>query len=163
MSNAASFQSIPETKGTSSQTVINSLPIGMSATDVDNFLERKWNGIYPVVPLIHGFCFCLKRDVIDVIGTFDEEAFPHGYGEENDFCFRASDAGFDLAVATNTYVFHAKSKSYSDEERARYMAEGTEAIIRKHSRHRLKSAVAFMEGNPILWTIRDQASSLFMR
>ena len=41
----------------------------------------------------------IKRKVVDSIGYMDEEAFPIGYGEENDFCLRASKANFKLLKA----------------------------------------------------------------
>ncbi|MGY3446635.1 MULTISPECIES: rhamnan synthesis F family protein [unclassified Bradyrhizobium] len=161
LSNAASFQSVPSTKGTVGQTAINPLPVDMTVEDLDQYLEANWNGIYPLTPLVHGFCLCVRRTVLDAIGEFDESAFPFGYGEENDFCFRAADAGFELAVATNTYVFHAKSKSYSDAERTKYMEAGAEALFKKHSRGRVKSAVKFMEDNQVLNEVRLLAAKLF--
>ncbi|MDF9843624.1 MULTISPECIES: hypothetical protein [unclassified Paenibacillus] len=41
----------------------------------------------------------VKREVIDKIGYFDQETFSEGYGEENDYCIRAKNAGFKLKVA----------------------------------------------------------------
>ena len=40
---------------------------------------------------------------IERIGYFDEENFPTGYGEEDDFSLRAVDAGFMLAFVPNAY------------------------------------------------------------
>lgn len=53
--------------------------------------------------LVHGFCFGLIREVMNRVGLFYEDSFPNGYGEENDYCFRAADAGFSLVIATHTY------------------------------------------------------------
>ncbi|MEM7668439.1 MAG: glycosyltransferase, partial [Pseudomonadota bacterium] len=39
---------------------------------------------YPFVEQINGFCIGLSRAVLDTVGLFDEDAFPMGYGEEND-------------------------------------------------------------------------------
>ncbi|MCP3476610.1 glycosyltransferase [Bradyrhizobium sp. CCGUVB1N3] len=161
LSNAASYQSVPSVKGAVGQTAINPLPEGMTVHDLDQHLEASWNGIYPLTPLVHGFCLCIRRAVLEAIGEFDESAFPFGYGEENDFCFRAADAGFELAIATNTYVFHAKSKSYSDAERTKYMEAGAEALFKKHSKRRVKAAVKFMEENPLLNSVRSLAAALF--
>ena len=163
LSNAASFQSVPAIKGTVTQTAINPLPNGMTVDEVDSFFENIWDGVVPITPLVHGFCLCFRRDVLKKVGSFDEDAFPFGYGEENDFCFRAADAGFDLGIMTNTYVFHAKSKSYSDSERVKYMDNGAQALFRKHSKRRVKNAVSFMEKNSYLEKLRLKSRELYDR
>ena len=40
------------------------------------------------------FALCSKDKVFDTIGYLDEENFPKGYGEENDFCLRAHECKF---------------------------------------------------------------------
>lgn len=109
----------------------------------------------PFVPLVHGFCLSITADVINEIGYFDEEHFPRGYGEENDFCFRAENAGFILAIALDTFVFHAKSKSYVSNERVTYMRDGMSNFVAKHGAERIASAVKFMEENPHLQYMRN--------
>ncbi|MCP1845647.1 GT2 family glycosyltransferase [Bradyrhizobium sp. USDA 4524] len=161
LSNAASSQSVPSTVGTTSQTAINQLPPGMTAEDMDLLLERIWDGRIVRTPLIHGFCFCVKRSVFERIGFFDEQNFPRGYGEENDFCFRAADAGCDLGVLTSTYVFHAKSKSYAESERKELMTNGMASLIRKHTKSRVSRAVATMGAQPRLKSLQDHVQRLF--
>ncbi len=161
LSNAASYQSVPSVSGTASQTAINPLPTWMSVSDMDMFLERRWDGDVVRTPLVHGFCFCVKRDVFEKIGLFDEENFPLGYGEENDFCFRAADAGFDLGVLTSTYVFHSKSKSYGVQERERLMGEAMAALTRKADAARIARAVDMMQMQPALIAAREAVASLF--
>jgi len=131
---------------------------------MDRWCEEWTVGsILPKVPLIHGFCFGIKRQVMDRIGLFDEENFPDGYGEENDYCFRATDAGFDLAVATHTYVFHAKSQSYPADERIRLMSAGMTALKAKHGAERVERAVLTMNSNPILQVFRDRTRTRYHR
>ena len=161
LSNAASTQSVPSTKGTVAQTAINPLPPGVTPADMDEYFESHWNRQVVRVPLVHRFCFGVKRAVFDAVGLFDEESFPHGYGEENDFCFRAADAGFDLAVLTNTYIYHAKSKSYSDHERTRLMTQGMDALIRKHSLQRIERSLATMNAQPALKEARELAQKFY--
>jgi GT2 family glycosyltransferase len=89
---------------------------------------------FPRVPFINGFCFAIKREVIDKIGYLDEIAFPRGYGEENDYCLRTLKAGMQLAVADQCYIFHAKSKSYNHQRRAELSKLGGQALQAKHGR-----------------------------
>jgi len=161
MSNAASFQSVPDVEGSVGQTAINSLPGGYSFEDMDRICAAWSAPVLPSVPLVHGFCQLIHRDVITATGGFDEDAFPHGYGEENDLCFRAADLGFDLRIATDAFVFHRKSASYSDaERRARLMREGAAQLKRKHSEGRVARAVHIMRGHALLERMRTQARAL---
>ena len=164
LSNAGGPQSIPNHLGDATQTAINELPEHISVEGMDRWCEEWTVGsILPKVPLIHGFCFGIKRQVMDRIGLFDEENFPDGYGEENDYCFRATDAGFDLAVATHTYVFHAKSQSYPADERIRLMSAGMTALKAKHGGERVERAVLTMNSNPILQVFRDRTRTRYHR
>ncbi len=115
LSNAASHQSVPSSRNLINQTAVNILPQGTSIDMINAECESlSENAVFPYVPLIHGFCMGIKRNVIKRIGVFDEKNFPRGYGEENDFCLRASNAGYLLRISLDTYIYHAKSKSFTD-------------------------------------------------
>jgi GT2 family glycosyltransferase/glycosyltransferase involved in cell wall biosynthesis len=60
-----------------------------------------------------GFCFYMRRAVIEEIGALDAEAFKLGYGEENDFCMRAIAAGYKNVIAGDVFVYHTGSVSFS--------------------------------------------------
>lgn len=158
LSNAASHQSIPSHQSANGQTAVNALPPGYSPQDM-NALCEQWApyGFYPQVPLAHGFCIGVTRDLLTSIGGFDEESFPHGYGEENDLCLRAADAGFGLVIAVTTFVYHSKSKSYPTDTRLKLMAEGSETLHRLHGNGRVGRAVKAMQHNPVLQKFRDLA------
>lgn len=64
------------------------------------------------VPTGVGFCFYMRRAVIDAVGPLDAETFGRGYGEENDFCMRALKAGFSNVLAHDVFVFHSGSVSF---------------------------------------------------
>ncbi len=163
VSNAASHQSIPEHRGSGDQTAINDIPPWLTPEDMNRYCEQ-WTAahVLPRVPIVHGFCIGITREVLDKIGLFDDNSFPRGYGEENDYCFRATDAGFSLVVATHTFVFHAKSKSYSNPVRISLMKEGSQTLSRLHGRARVLRAVRSMEANPLLEDLRKKAKSLYL-
>lgn len=164
MSNAASWQSVPSNFGLQEgQTVINPLPEGATPDDLDAFLEARLPARPARVPLVHGFCLAFRRTVYEQLGGLDEAAFPDGYGEENDFCLRAADAGFGLGVAINAYVYHAKSKSYSDDRRAALMRQGAAALEGKHSPQRVVEAVSVMTASLPLRTARFAVRRLYER
>lgn len=157
LSNAASTQSVPHFKSGPKQTAVNLMPPGVVPEDFSKVLLQAMNmDSPPFVPLVHGFCMTVKSDVIDVIGLLDEDLFPNGYGEENDYCFRADDAGFILAVAVNAFVYHRKSVSYSDNElRVKFMNSGMTELVKKYGSKRIEYSVAYMEANPVLMKARE--------
>lgn len=59
----------------------------------------------------------IRRQVLDAVGLFDVAAFPQGYGEENDFCQRASACGWRHLIAGNVHVAHARSLSFGSDRR----------------------------------------------
>ncbi|ROP64000.1 glycosyltransferase family 2 protein [Curtobacterium sp. PhB115] len=65
-----------------------------------------------VSPVAMGFCFLIRREVIDRYGLFDE-VFSPGYGEENDFCLRINEHGFTSVLANRALVLHTGSTSFS--------------------------------------------------
>lgn len=137
LSNAASWQNVPMLLDANNQFAVNELPQGFAPEDMVEVVLRSSHHVYPKVPFVNGFCFMIAREVIDKVGLLDEERFPTGYGEENDYCIRAADAGFELAIADDTYVFHAKSKSFGHETRKVYSKNGSETLKAKHGKERV--------------------------
>ncbi len=133
LSNAASWQNVPKLRDESGGFAVNELPAGMTADDMARLVAQVSDRRYPRLPFVNGFCFMIRRAVVDAIGYMDEENFPVGYGEENDYCIRAMDAGFELAIADDVYVFHAKSKSFGHERRKELSEQGTASLKRKHT------------------------------
>ncbi len=67
---------------------------------------------YPDLPTAVGFCMGISRRALDSVGCFDEERFGRGYGEENDFCMRASEHGFRNVLCDDTYIVHRGGSSF---------------------------------------------------
>ncbi len=95
----------------------NPKPEGVSYDDHAAAILNSTKECHPVaVPTGSGFCFYIRRALINEIGLFDEEAFPRGYGEENDFCMRGLRAGWGHVISPYAYVFHVRSASFGDEK-----------------------------------------------
>ena len=77
-------------------------------------LERN-AGRYVEVPTGHGFCMLIREETLQAVGHFDP-AFGRGYGEENDFCQRASDLGYAHVAAAGVFVRHRGSLSFGGEK-----------------------------------------------
>ncbi|MEM7498890.1 MAG: glycosyltransferase [Pseudomonadota bacterium] len=161
LSNAGGWQSIPELPNPGRQEpTIPSDPAVIEAVyaHCTGYRERFE---YPIVEQINGFCIALRRTLIETVGGFDEESFPMGYGEENDLTFRALDAGFLCAVAIDCFVYHAKTKSYSADQREKYNKAGQSTLHRLHGKARVMNAVKSTQRNMILAAIRKDAREVF--
>ena len=87
------------------------------------------------------------------LGLFDEAAFGKGYGEENDFCRRAADAGWRNVLCEDAFVAHVGGQSFSplglkpgDESMRRLLA--------KHPRY-LEIVSDWIERDPLAERRRD--------
>ncbi len=141
ISNTASWQSVPDIFEAQGDWADNSLPAGMTVAEMGELAAHYSGHLYPHIPFMNGFCLMLKRDLIQQIGYLDEENFGDGYGEENDYCLRARRAGWDLAVADDTYIYHAQSKSYSHERRKALVERSDKALSAKHGQAPISDGV----------------------
>ncbi|TPL73974.1 glycosyltransferase [Mesorhizobium sp. B2-3-13] len=156
LSNTASWQSVPLTME-DGDWALNSLPEGMDVNSMAMRVAECSPRAYPKVGFLNGFCILLRRSLIEDIGYFDEVAFGDGYGEENDYCLRASGAGWLLAVAEDTYVYHAQSKSYSNERR-RKLVERSDQMLREKHDSRILLSLDATRGNLGLAAMRARIS-----
>jgi hypothetical protein len=106
----------------------NAMPPRWTLEDTVRALWLGAGHAYPALPTGNGFCMYIRRSVIDAVGILDEAAFPQGYGEENDFCQRASARGLRHVIAGNVYVRHARSASFGHERRAQLGAVGMSVL-----------------------------------
>lgn len=78
---------------------------------------RTWKEVHPflprqqVIPTGAGFAMLIKRSVIDQYGLFDPVYSP-GYNEENDFCQRINQYGFNIMMANHAFIYHYESRSF---------------------------------------------------
>ena len=96
----------------------NPLFLGLSVDDIDAVFSSL-PACQVDVPTGVGFCMFIRREALNDVGMFDEKAFGLGYGEENDFCMRASALGWRHVTCTNVFVFHDGGVSFSTEKKER--------------------------------------------
>lgn len=113
----------------------NPLPAGVTEVAYARAFRQRSLGLYPLVPTGNGFCMFVNRACVDDIGPFDAEAFPRGYGEENDFCMRAGRAGWANLIDDRTYVFHDRSKSFGD-AKTDLMAAGRRVVDERYPEYK---------------------------
>lgn len=81
------------------------------------------------IPTGIGFAMAMNRNFIDQIGGFDP-AFGRGYGEEVDWCQRASASGGRHVLAANLFVGHEGGASFPSEEKHRRL-RASAALLRQ--------------------------------
>ncbi|ABA58638.1 Glycosyl transferase, family 2 [Nitrosococcus oceani ATCC 19707] len=103
--------------------------------------------IYPDIPTGVGFCLYIRRALIHQVGLFDEDAFGRGYGEENDLCLRAAQAGFRNVLCSDAYVAHVGGCSFGQEKSA--IGEKQMAVLlNKHPTY-LEQVDRFIKQDPL--------------
>jgi len=159
LSNTASWQSIPnfEENGDWAK---NQLPEGVSLEQYAKWINENSTRLYPEMPFLNGFCLLIKRKVIEEIGLFDEDNFGPGYGEEDDFILRARKRGWKAALADDTYIYHAQSKSYSNERRKTLSALAGKKLINKHGEELILNGIDYCLNSLVLEGIRARAKVL---
>lgn len=105
LSNAATILSYPATL------CENRLPADGEVVHWDALCKAIGSPLVEI-PTGIGFCMAVSRACLDQIGVFDEERFGHGYGEENDFCLRATAAGWRHVAAPGLFVWHRGGASF---------------------------------------------------
>jgi len=88
------------------------LPFGRSLDEIDAACQAANAGRAVDVLTGVGFAMYIRRDCLDAVGSFDTETFGAGYGEEVDFCLRASARGWRHVLACDTFVYHAGEVSF---------------------------------------------------
>lgn len=86
------------------------------AREVDRRAAVCNSGMTVDIPVGVGFCMFIRRQCIEEIGLFDAATWGRGYGEEVDFCLKASSHGWRHVAALDTFVVHRGNVSFGDEK-----------------------------------------------
>ena len=125
----------------------NPVPAGLSIDDFARLVEARSRREYPRLPTGVGVCLYVKRRVIDEVGSFDEDAFGLGYGEENDLCMRATKRGFVHVLDDATFIFHEGHRSFGATREQRLLA-GERALRQRHPEY-IPTIAAFIREDPL--------------
>ena len=98
------------------------------------------------VPTGNGFCLYMRREAIDATGLLDDSKFPRGYGEENDWCMRASDLGFRHLIALRAYVHHVNAASFGASSKTELVRSARAVLDESHPDYGLQIRRAFEDG-----------------
>ena len=106
LSNNAEIASVPKI------CTNNTMPLNIETRAM--VCAQTTSPIFPEIPTGVGFCMYITRTALNKIGYFDAQTFGHGYGEENDFCCRATAAGLKNIICDTAYAAHIGNQSFSE-------------------------------------------------
>jgi len=125
----------------------NAIPHDLSLSELDNIFSSVNAGVAIEIPTAVGFCMYLRREVLQEIGLFDADLFGRGYGEENDWCLRASSAGYRHLLCADLFVYHAGGASFGNDTENLKRAASDELSL-KYPEYE-KFIATFVEEDPI--------------
>jgi len=132
-------------------TRINPLPWKATVDEID-LCFQKFNSLASIdVPSGVGFCMAISRKALDDISDFDE-AYNPGYGEETDFCLRATKVGYRNVIAPDVFVFHRNSGSFDNSKTQNLKRRNALRILRSHPQYQKFLDEFFSAGEATLLT-----------
>lgn len=127
--------------------VENALPAGHTAESFGRLVEERSLRVTPEIPTGVGFCLYLAREALEEIGLLDERAFGEGYGEEVDWCLRASSRGLTHVLDDATFVWHRGGGSFGREAVRR--AKASERLLARRHPGFLPRLARFLDEDPV--------------
>ena len=149
----------------------NELIFGLSVDELDSAFAGVVDADEVVpVPTTVGYCMYIRRDCLDDVGFLDEETFGRGYGEENDWCQRAEQAGWQNGHLLDCFVYHKGGVSFAEEQSPR-IARAMEILDKRYPDYHA-SIQAYISKDPAktarsqvllsLFALQDKPKILFI-
>ena len=111
--------------------VDNAIQVETDAAGLDRLAASCNAGRASDIPVGVGFCLFVSARSRDIVGLLDEQTFGRGYGDENDFCIRASRAGLRNVLAEDVFVYHVGEVSFGVPQ-AKRRVRGQAELVAKH-------------------------------
>jgi len=125
----------------------NPWALEIDARETDRLTACVNAGVTVDAPTGVGFCLYLRRDCLAQTGLLDEEAFGHGYGEENDLCQRVIETGWRNVLTAEVFVWHWGARSFQGTSRPRVRRARAEMARRHPGYH--EAVVDFIARDPL--------------
>lgn len=125
-SNAAEFASLPEPG------LHNPLPTPEVIDAMDRAAQSVHDKEVVRCPGAIGFCWLIRNTLVRSLKGLDSKAFHSGYGEDTDFCARASELGFWHGLAADVFVGHEGSASYGQMQKAELVRANARVLAQRY-------------------------------
>ncbi|MEM6376376.1 MAG: glycosyltransferase, partial [Pseudomonadota bacterium] len=118
------------------------------ADEIDARLRARLAGFPIAAPTAVGFCMAMRRRFLDEVGLFDP-AFGTGYGEEVDWCRKASRRGGRHVLAGNLFVEHRGAASFGQKVKQTRIQANNALISKRYPGYDLE-VMNFIKSDPFL-------------
>jgi GT2 family glycosyltransferase/glycosyltransferase involved in cell wall biosynthesis len=125
----------------------NPIPEGLTPAQFDKLIEACSLRERPEIPTAVGFCMFIRREVLRETGLFNLEIYGRGFGEENDLCELAKEAGWKIRLADDVFVYHKGKASFGAEGHERE-ARNLAILEGRHPGY-IESIHRFIADNPL--------------
>jgi GT2 family glycosyltransferase len=160
LSNAASYQSVPEQRSESGWAV-NEYPAAIRPRLLAGALAECFGDRTLDWPVLNGFCYAVRAASFIDVGMLDQGSFPRGYGEEVDLMLRSTDAGYRNVIVPSSFVYHYKSKTFAGESAA--LSSASNVVLNDRWGERLPDTVAQMDDSEEMNNLRVDVRELISR
>lgn len=125
------------------------LPKNCTLEDMNQRLRAKHKCTYPLIPNAEGFCYCVRKQVIDQQGYLDT-VWGKGYHEEVDYAFRAITNGWKNVLIDDLYVFHKAEASFGSKTRKQQIKQNNPEFKKRWDGFKHKYIMDNNLDNPML-------------
>jgi glycosyltransferase involved in cell wall biosynthesis/GT2 family glycosyltransferase len=125
----------------------NALPDGHSVATLDALFRQANAGATVSVSVTFGPCVYFRRECVTAVGAFDGGLLGSDYGVEQDFCMRATSAGFRHELAADVFVGHAGAQAFGPIEAKELAARAERALDKLFPQYRALRA-EFVRNDP---------------
>ena len=98
------------------------MPQNYTIEKMNKLLREKHQCVYPTIHAAEGYCFCIRKSVINQQGYLDE-IYGKGYHEEVDYAYRAITNGWKNVLIDDLYVYHKRQASFGAETREKLIQQ----------------------------------------
>jgi GT2 family glycosyltransferase len=136
---AHSDQTIGTVTPLSNNAELLSFPIPMQAglmltlkdtQQLDTLFAKQGAGSIITIPTGVGFCWYIKRALLNTHPELNEKLIDRGYGEETEFCLQATVKGWRHVAATNVFVAHQGGVSFGSTKIALARSNNAQVMAR---------------------------------
>ena len=125
------------------------LPKNYSLEKMNRLLNKKHKCSYPLIPAAEGFCYCIRKEVIEQQGYLDE-IYGKGYHEEVDYAYRSLTNGWKNVLIDDLYVYHKRQASFGSETRLKLIKQNDPVFKSRWTGFREKYTKEHNLKNPVI-------------
>lgn len=125
------------------------MPKNFTVEKMNKLLREKHECEYPLIPAAEGFCYCIRKEVIEQQGYLDE-IYGKGYHEETDFSYRAITNGWKNVLIDDLFVYHKRQASFGSQTREKLLKQNNPIFFSRWEKFRKEYVKEHKLKNPVI-------------